>query len=78
VARALVNKGAVLGELGRNNEGLAVYDEVVGLFDTAAELPIREQVAKALFNKAGRLGQLGRRDVQITPAAYSRSFQTSA
>ena len=55
VARALVNKGVTLGQLGRNEEAIAVYDDVVGRFGIATELP---QVARALVNKGFALGQL--------------------
>jgi len=46
VAAALVNKGAALGALGRGDEAVAVYDDLVARFGTATELPLREQVAK--------------------------------
>jgi TolA-binding protein len=48
VARALVNKGARLGELGRSEEAVAVYDEVERRFGAAPEAVLREQVAMAL------------------------------
>jgi hypothetical protein len=57
VARALVNKGVTLGELGRSEEEIGVYEEVVARFGAAAELPLREQVARALGNKGARSGR---------------------
>jgi tetratricopeptide (TPR) repeat protein len=59
-ANALVNKGATLGQLGRNEEAIAVYEDVVARFGTASEPALREPVAKALVNKGVRLGQLSR------------------
>ena len=47
-ARALFNKGVTLGQLGRSEEEIAVYDDVLARFGTATELPLREPVAKTL------------------------------
>jgi TolA-binding protein len=52
VAKALVNKGVTLGELGRSEEAAGVYDQVVARFGDAPEPALREQVAKALRMKA--------------------------
>jgi hypothetical protein len=60
VARALFAKVTRLGELGRSEEVIAVYDDVVQRFGTASELQLREQVAGALFAKGAWLGELGR------------------
>ena len=54
-----------LGQLGRNEEAIAVYDDVVGRFGTATELPLLEEVARALVNKGVTLGQLGRNEEAI-------------
>jgi tetratricopeptide (TPR) repeat protein len=56
----LVNKGFTLGQLGRGEEEIRVYEEVVSRFGDASEAHIREQVAGALFSKANGLGRLGR------------------
>ena len=71
VAKALVNKGAVLSALGRSEDAIAAYDDLLARFNEAATgLPLRELqlVAKALFNKGVTLGALGRREDAI--AAY--------
>jgi TolA-binding protein len=47
VAKALVNKGVVLGALKRIEDASGVYDEVVRRFGDATEPALREQVAKA-------------------------------
>ena len=60
VAKALVNKGVVLGQFGRSDEAATIFDDVIARFGTATELPLREQVAKALVSKGITLGQLGR------------------
>ena len=64
-AQALVAKGYVLGELGRAEEEIAVYDDLLARFGNAAELPLREQVARGLVNKGFRLGALGRSEEAI-------------
>ncbi|MGB9587871.1 MAG: hypothetical protein ACPL7O_06780, partial [Armatimonadota bacterium] len=60
LASAIVNKGDVLGELGRSQEEIAVYDQVVRRFGDATEAGIREQVASAMFNKGVTLYQMER------------------
>jgi tetratricopeptide (TPR) repeat protein len=64
-ARALFNKGITLGQLGRREEAIAVYDDVVGRFGTATETALHELVARALFNKGVRLGELGRLEDEV-------------
>ena len=54
-----------LGQLGRREEAIAVYDDVVGRFGTATELPLLEEVARALVNKGVTLGQLGCNEEEI-------------
>ena len=65
VAKALFNLGVRLGELGRSEEAIAVYDDLLARFGTATELPLREQVARALVSKGVRLGALGRSEEAI-------------
>jgi len=60
VAKALVNKGATLGRLGKDEEEIAAYEQVVERFGQATEVALHEQVAAALVNKSVRLGQLGK------------------
>ncbi len=61
VAKALVNKGWTLGSLGRSEEEMDVYDEVVRRFsEREEEVALLEPVAQALVNKGWRLGSLGR------------------
>ena len=55
-----VNLGVVLGEMGRSEEGIEAYDEVLARFGDAPEAALREPVAKALVNKGVTLGVLGR------------------
>jgi tetratricopeptide (TPR) repeat protein len=59
------NLGAVLGELDRSEEAVAVYDEVVARYGDASEPALREQVAGALVNKGVALGALGRSDEEL-------------
>ena len=64
-ALALHNKAVALGQLGRGEAEVEVYDEVVQRFGEATEPALQERVASALFNKGGRLGQLGRGEAEI-------------
>ena len=57
---ATVNVGVVLGALGRSEDAVRVYDDVVARFGEDAAPAVREQVARALFNKGVRLGALER------------------
>ncbi|MCP4960502.1 MAG: hypothetical protein GY925_14690 [Actinomycetia bacterium] len=56
---------ATLGELGRSDEAIGVYDEVITRFGDHTEPAITERVAMAMFNKGVRLGALGRSDEAI-------------
>jgi tetratricopeptide (TPR) repeat protein len=57
---ALLNIGVLFRELGRPEDEMAVYDQVVDRFGEAAEPALREQVAKALVGKGAALLALGR------------------
>lgn len=59
-AKALRYKGLTLSNLGRSEEALAVYEEVLKRFAGATEAALREQVARSMVHKAYVLGQLGR------------------
>ena len=64
-ATALFNKAITLAQLGRHEEEIAVYEDVIARIGTATELPLREQLAKALLNKGITLGQLRRGEEEI-------------
>jgi TolA-binding protein len=51
--------------LGKSDEEIAVYDDVVARFALRQEPGIAQQVAQALFNKGGTLGALGKSDEAI-------------
>ena len=51
--------------MGRNEEAIAAYDEVVRRYASRSEAQIAEWVAKALCNKGVRLGQMGRNEEAI-------------
>jgi hypothetical protein len=76
VAKALVGKGVRLGELGRPEEEMEAYDQVVTRFGDTVEPGVREQVATALVYKAGTLGELGRRGEEME--AYHQVVTRSA
>ena len=50
----------VPGQLGRSEEEIAIYDDVVKRYGEAAEPALREQVARALFGKGLGLLALGK------------------
>ena len=52
-AVALYNEGLTLGRLGRNEEAIAVYDNVITFFGSAPESSLREMVTEALAAKEG-------------------------
>lgn len=58
--------GYRLGRLGRNEEAIAAYGELVSRFSNAEELEIRESVARALVNKGYALGALSRSEDAIS------------
>ena len=60
VAGALVDKGVVLGGLGRLEEALAAYEEVIARYGDATDPDLVVPVAGALLNKGVVLGGLGR------------------
>ncbi len=60
VVTALVNKGVALGDLGRTDESLALYDAVIASYGDASDPEVREAAAVALVNKAEALEEVGR------------------
>ncbi len=48
VAMALGYKGGILRALGRNDEAIIVFDDIVSRYGTASEPALRELVAKVL------------------------------
>ncbi|HMD87141.1 MAG TPA: SIR2 family protein [Terriglobia bacterium] len=65
IANALVDKGATLDQLGRHEEEIQVYDNVVTRFGEASEISLKERVAKAFVYKGIALGELDRHDEAI-------------
>ncbi len=62
VAKALINKSAMLNLMGRTDEALKTVDQVVSQFGGEMAFPLQERVAKALINKGVELDWLGRYD----------------
>ena len=73
IAKSLFYAGLTLRELGRSEEAVAAYEEVVERFGDATEPELREQVARALFNKGVRLGDLERNEEAV--AAYEEEVE---
>ena len=65
ITQFLFNRGVLLGELGRGEEEIKAYDEVLSRFGDAREPALREPVAKALVNKGVSLSQIGRGEEAI-------------
>jgi tetratricopeptide (TPR) repeat protein len=77
VARALVNKGVTLRQLGRPEQEVAAYDEVITRDAGSSEPALREPVAFALVNKGITLGsRLGRPEQAL--AAYDEVIKRDA
>lgn len=51
IAKALFNKGVILGNMGQSDDEIKLYEEVIDNFGNSDEPVIREVVANALFNK---------------------------
>jgi tetratricopeptide (TPR) repeat protein len=62
---ALFNKGVVLAQIGRWEDAIAAYDELVRRTGGARELGLRENAVRALFNKGASLRGLDRREEAI-------------
>ena len=70
VARALFNKGFRLGQLGKSEDEIKVYDDLVERFGADTEAALRDQVARAL-NSLGNLFL----DKQGAPMRALRAFE---
>jgi tetratricopeptide (TPR) repeat protein len=60
-----LNAAVILGQLGRYDEALAAFDDVVASYKDDDDPTVREQVAKALTNKGVALAQMWRPDDAI-------------
>jgi tetratricopeptide (TPR) repeat protein len=65
VNSALFNKGVVLAQMGRADEAIAVYDDLVGRTGGSRQLGLRENAVRALFNKGASLAGLHRHEEAI-------------
>jgi tetratricopeptide (TPR) repeat protein len=65
VVKAFVNKGVALGQLGKSEEEIALYDEIDRRYAQDALPGVREQVVWALVNKGVTLGELGKSEAEI-------------
>jgi hypothetical protein len=65
VASVMINKSTSLGELGRLEEEIEVYDLLVERFGDAPEPALRERVASVMVSKSVTLAQLERRFEEI-------------
>src|ERR1700739_1961529 len=68
-AKALLQCGNKLFEIGELAEALALYNRIISRFDKAAEPALCEEVAKAYYNKGIVLSQRGG-DSELAVGAY--------
>ena len=64
-SQALFTKALILGQLGKYEEEIKVYDELIERFKNSKESNIIEHVANALVNKGSSLVQLGKLEEEI-------------
>ena len=76
-AGALVVKGVVLGQLGRHEEELAAYDQVIERFGGSKDPALAETVVMALRNAGSRLRELGREEEAAAKEQTARSYTDS-
>lgn len=60
VNSALFNKGVVLAQLGRSEEAIAVYDDLVSRTGGSRMMGLRDNAVRALFNKGASLAGMHR------------------
>jgi tetratricopeptide (TPR) repeat protein len=65
VNAALFNKGVVLAQMGRADEAIAIYDDLVARTGGSRQLGLRESAVRALFNKGASLGALHRHEEAV-------------
>ena len=62
---ALFNKGITLGQMGKSDEEIAVYDEMTKRYGDDPEAGVRERVVNALVNKGIALDLMGENEKAI-------------
>ncbi len=75
VAWALFNKGVTLGGLGRTQEALSSYNELLSRFGDAREADVKEQVSRAVLN-TGVLEATLQEQVARAPASQGSTLGT--
>ena len=65
VYTALFNKGVVLAQLGRTDEAIACYDQLVAEAKGSRKASLQQSAVRALFNKGTRLTSLARLEEAI-------------
>ena len=65
VAYALLFEGLSLANLGRSDEAIRVYEELIGRYGSSADQKTRRHVAWAFNNQAFTLKELGRREQSL-------------
>ena len=69
-AQSIYNRGVALSQLGRHEEAIAAYDQVVAAYSQDPIPALREQVARAMNNRGVALGQQERHEEAL--AAYEQ------
>jgi tetratricopeptide (TPR) repeat protein len=65
-ANALFRRALQLGQQGRSDLAIEVYDELISLFGASTEQDLEELVAASLFNRGNMLADLGRGDEALS------------
>lgn len=73
MAMALFNKGISLGQLGRSEDEISIYNDLIQQFVSSDVRIVQELVAKALLNKGIKLTQQGHPEDAIM--AYNEAIQ---
>lgn len=64
-AQSIYNRGIALGQLGRYEEAIAAYDQLIAAYSQDPIPALREQVARAMSNRGIALAKLGRHEQVI-------------
>ena len=70
----MLNRGIILGQLGRTDDALAQFDQLIRAYRKDERPEIRESVARAMLNRGVTLGKMGRTDEAL--AQYDQLIQT--
>lgn len=65
VAESIFSRGVMLGKLGRHEEEIAIYDQIIARFGEAVEPVLLEGAARAMLYKGATLSDLNRCEEEV-------------